>query len=370
MKTALIDRRLMVHFDSPLVILSVLLMAIGVLNLYSTTSGDEIRGIPIYLRQLLWFSVGFFVMLLIAFFDYRYYKSLAYAFFAASLVPLLTLLMYRMATGGVQRWIRFGSFSFQPSEWVKICLVLALATYFSKHPKTDGYLLRDLIIPFLGTAVPVLLVLLQPDLGTAIALFLILFSMLFFVKIQLKSFLILSVSGLAALPLLWHYFLKAYQKERVLTFLNPDMDPLGAGYHIQQSKIAIGSGGVFGKGFLAGTYTKLGFIPARHTDFILCNLAEEWGFVGAFAVLTLFLLLLLWGLRISLHSKDRFGAITAFGIVVLIFWQVFINTGMVLGIMPVVGIPLPFISYGGSSALTVMAGIGLLLNISMRRYMF
>ena len=358
------------HFDWPLIILVVSLMAIGVLNLYSATLGEEIDGIPIYLRQTLWFALGFLVMLLVAFIDYRYYRTFAYAILIASMIPLVILLIYHLVTGGVQRWIRFGPLSFQPSEFVKICLVLALARFFSKNPKLDGYLLRDLIIPFLGTVAAVILILFQPDLGTAIVLFLILLSILFFMRIQLKSFLILTMSGLAALPLLWSSFLKDYQKERILAFFNPGLDPLGAGYHIQQSKIAIGSGGLMGKGFLAGACTKLGFIPARHTDFILCNLAEEWGFLG-FVVLLIFLfLVLLLGLQISFRSKDRFGAIAAFGVVAMIFWHIFINMGMVLGMMPVVGIPLPFLSYGGSSIMTVMAGMGLLLNISMRRYVF
>ncbi len=358
------------HFDWPLVVLVASLMAIGVLNLYSTTLGQQIDGIPIYLRQTLWFALGFVVMLLVAFIDYRHYRTFAYPIFAASLIPLVVLVINHLVTGGVQRWIRFGPFSFQPSEAVKFSLVLALAKFFTNNPKTDGYMLRDLIIPFLGTVAPAALILLQPDLGTAIVLFLILFSILFFVRIRLKSFLILAVSGLAALPLLWNYYLKDYQKERILAFFSPGLDPLGAGYHVQQSKIAIGSGGLAGKGFLAGTYTKLGFIPARHTDFILCNLAEEWGFLGSVVLLILFFLVLLLGLQISVRSKDRFGAIGAFGVVAMIFWHIFTNLGMVLGMMPVVGIPLPFLSLGGSSTIAVMAGIGLLLNVSMRRYVF
>ncbi len=366
----LVDRRLIDHFDWPLIILVVSLMTIGVLNLYSTTVGEEINGIPIFLKQGLWFALSLLVMLFVAFVDYRHYQTFAYAIFAVSLVPLGILVAYHLMTGGVHRWIRFGPLSFQPSEMVKISMVFALARFFSKNPKTDGYYLRDLIIPFLGTVVAASLILLQPDLGTAIILFLILFSILFFVGIRLKSFLVLSLSGLAALPLIWKYSLKDYQKDRILAFLNPGLDPLGVGYHIQQSKIAIGSGGLTGKGFLAGAYTKLGFIPARHTDFVLCNLAEEWGFLGFVALLILFLIVLLLGLQISLRSKDRFGAITAFGVVAMVFWHVFTNMGMVLGIMPVVGIPLPFLSYGGSSTMALMAGIGLLLNISMRRYVF
>ncbi|MBW2056571.1 MAG: rod shape-determining protein RodA [Deltaproteobacteria bacterium] len=365
----LIDRRLIDHLDWSLILLVSSLMTIGLLNLYSTTLGETLNGVPIYLRQAIWFSLGFLVMFLVAFVDYRHYQTFAYVIFPASLVPLLILLAYHLMTGGVHRWIRIGPISFQPSEPVKISLVLALSRFFSKNVKADGYLLRDLIIPFFGTAVAAALILLQPDLGTAMVLFLILFSILFFVKIRLKSFLFLTLSGLATLPLVWNS-LKGYQKDRILAFFDPGLDPLGSGYHIQQAKIAIGSGGLTGKGFLGGAYTKLGFIPARHTDFVLCNLAEEWGFVGLVVLLVLFLLVLLLGLQISLRSKDRFGAITAFGVVAMIFWHTFTNVGMVLGMMPVVGIPLPFLSYGGSSTITVMVGIGLLLNISMRRYVF
>ncbi|NIQ39964.1 MAG: rod shape-determining protein RodA [Proteobacteria bacterium] len=366
----LIDRRLIDHIDWPLITLLFCLTAIGVVNLYSAALGERIAGIPIYLRQAMWFSVGFLVMLLVAFIDYRNYRTFAYAILAGSLIPLAVLLIYHFMVGGVQRWIRFGPISFQPSEWVKISLIIVLARFFSKNPKTDGYLIRDLVTPFLLTVIPAILILLQPDLGTAIILFLILISVLIFVGIRMISFLILTFTGLAALPLIWTYFLKAYQKERILVFFNPGLDPLGSGYHIQQSKIAIGSGGLTGKGFLAGAYTKLGFIPARHTDFVLCNLAEEWGFLGLTVLLILFLLVLLLGIQISLRSKDRFGTIAAFGVVAMIFWHIFINVGMVLGMMPVVGVPLPFLSYGGSSTVAVMAGAGLLLNISMRRYIF
>jgi rod shape determining protein RodA len=366
----LIDRRLIEHFDWTLVILVTSLMIIGVANLYSTTMGQEIEGISVYLRQTVWFILGFVVMLVVAFIDYRHYQTFAYAILALSLIPLAILSAYHFAGGGVHRWIRFGFVSFQPSEVVKISLILALARFLSKNHKPDGYSLKELTVPFLATAVPAALILLQPDLGTAILLFLILLSTLFFVRVRFKSFLLLALTGLAALPLIWNYFLKDYQKDRVLTFLNPGLDPLGAGYHITQSKIAIGSGGLMGKGFLKGACTKLGFIPARHTDFILCNLAEEWGFVGLLILLILFFLVLLWGLQISLRAKDRFGAVAAFGVVAMIFWHLFTNMGMVLGIMPVVGIPLPFLSYGGSSTMAIMAGIGLLANISMRRYVF
>jgi rod shape determining protein RodA len=213
------------------------------------------------------------------------------------------------------------------------------------------------------------LILKQPDLGTAIILLLVFFSILIFVKIRWSSLLTIGLAGAAAVPLLWG-FLKEYQKRRILTFFNPDLDPLGAGYHLIQSKIAIGSGGIMGKGFMKGTQCKLGFLPEQQTDFIFSVLGEEWGLVGSLFVIGFYFILILWGLRIAVQAKDRFGAVLAFGVVAMLFWHVFINIGMVLGMMPVVGIPLPLVSYGGSFMISTLIGIGLLLNVSMRRFLF
>src|SRR3989339_515093 len=207
----------------------------------------------------------------------------------------------------------------------------------------------------------------QPDLGTAMLLVLIAGSITLFVKVERKVFFTLFIAGLSAVPLFW-FMLKDYQKDRFLTFLNPDRDPLGAGYHIIQSKIAIGSGMLTGKGFLKGTQNALSFLPEQHTDFIVSVLAEEWGLLGVSVLLTFYLILLLWGLNIAYNCRNMFGSILAFGITAMIFWQIFINTGMVMGLMPVVGVPLPLISYGGSSVITNMVGFGILLNISMRKF--
>jgi rod shape determining protein RodA len=198
---------------------------------------------------------------------------------------------------------------------------------------------------------------------------LVFFSILLFVKIRWSSLLILALAGASLLPLLWG-FLKEYQKRRIITFFNPELDPLGAGYHLIQSKIAVGSGGIMGKGFMKGSQSKLGFLPEQQTDFIFSALGEEWGLIGSLILIGLYFALILWGLRIAVQSKDRFGAILAFGVVAMLFWHIFINIGMVLGMMPVVGIPLPLLSYGGSFLLSTLIGIGLLLNVSMRRYLF
>jgi len=209
----------------------------------------------------------------------------------------------------------------------------------------------------------------QPDLGTALIIVALSFSILLFSRMKWRSLLVLTLSGLCAAPFLWMH-LKEYQQRRILTFLSPDLDPLGAGYHINQSKIAIGSGMAWGKGFLNGTQTRLHFLPEQHTDFAFSVLAEEWGFVGGVCLLVLYVFLILWGIHIALSSKDKFGTIIALGIVAIIFWQTVINVGMTTGLLPVVGIPLVFFSYGGSSILSTMVGMGLLMNISMRRFMF
>ena len=365
----MIDRRIFTHFDWTLIGLVLFLACIGILNLYSMTCDGAGGGPPLFLKQISWLLIGFVVMAVIALIEYRFYSDVAYIIYVVAFFLLLIVLAYGIITSGAQRWVKLGSISFQPSEFVKISLILALAKFFRRPPARMGYSLRELRIPFLLLFFPLVLILKQPDLGTAIILFLIFFSILFFVKIRWSSVLILGISGLAILPLLWN-FLKDYQKRRILTFFNPDLDPLGAGYHIIQSKIAVGSGGILGKGFMNGTQCKLGFLPEQQTDFIFSALTEEWGLVGSLFVIGLYFALILWGLRIAVQSKDRFGAILAFGVVSMIFWHAFINIGMVIGIMPVVGIPLPLLSYGGSFLFSTLMGVGLLLNVSMRRYLF
>jgi rod shape determining protein RodA len=212
-----------------------------------------------------------------------------------------------------------------------------------------------------------LLILKQPDLGTALIVMIIFSSIIFFIGINWKSVAIVFIGCLILLPIGWH-FLKDYQKDRLITFLNPNSDPLGAGYHIIQSMIAVGSGGIFGKGFIKGSQTQLKFLPEQQTDFVFSVFAEEWGFIGALVLIIMFMSLILWGLKIALHSRDLLGTLIALGITAFIFWEVFINIGMVLGILPVVGIPLPFLSYGGSAMVVLLTAIGLLMNVSVRRF--
>jgi rod shape determining protein RodA len=363
----MIDRRLFIHFDWAFLGIVLLIAGAGILNLYSMTSMGT--GTPLYMKQLSWLIIGFALMSIVALIDYRIYADFAFMIYTLVLLLLVGVLVYGIMTSGAQRWVRIGSISFQPSEFVKISFILVLARYFQKPPSREGYSLKHLPRPLLLLFIPMGLILKQPDLGTAIILLLIFFSILIFIRIRWSSLLTIGLAGAAVLPLFWS-FLKDYQKRRIITFFNPEMDPLGAGYHIIQSKIAVGSGGIFGKGLMNGTQCKLGFLPEQQTDFIFSALGEEWGLMGSLFLMALYVTLLLWGLRIATQAKDRFGAIVAFGVVAMLFWHIFINIGMVLGMMPVVGIPLPLLSYGGSFVISTLIGVGLLLNVSMRRYLF
>ncbi len=302
-------------------------------------------------------------------FNYYVLERLAYPVYFFTVALLIWVLIVGKVMSGSQRWLSLGPISFQPSELAKIAIVLVLAKFFSERGGNREYRLRDLWLPFVLTAIPCFLILKEPDLGTALFLGMISISVVLIAKVYWKSLVIFVGSFFLATPLIW-FGLKEYQQRRVLSFLSPDMDPLGAGYHVNQSKIAIGSGQFWGKGFLKGTQTRLHFLPEQHTDFAFSVLAEEWGLVGSAVLLLIYLFIILWGLNIAKSSKDRFGSIVAVGIVTIVFWQVVINVGMVTGLLPVVGIPLLLFSYGGSSLISTMAAMGILMNISMRRFMF
>jgi rod shape determining protein RodA len=353
-----------------LMVLLLFLAAISILNLYSATYAiREVGGAQVFAKQIYWFLIGFFVFLLMTTFNYYVLERFAYPAYFISIALLILVLFAGKVTSGSQRWLSLGPISFQPSELAKIAILMVLAKFFSEKGGYREYRLRDLWQPFILIGIPAGLILREPDLGTALLLVVVSFSIILFVKVHWKSLLILVFSALAVAPFIW-FNLKEYQQMRILTFVRPDMDPLGSGYHINQSKIAIGSGLFWGKGFLKGTQTRLHFLPEQHTDFAFSVLAEEWGFVGVVVLLLLYLFLIVWGLNIAKESKDKFGSIMAVGIVAIMFWQVAINVGMVTGLLPVVGIPLLLFSYGGSSLISTMAGMGLLMNISMRRFMF
>jgi rod shape determining protein RodA len=364
------DRRLIQYFDWVLLGLIIVISLIGTLTLYSAvTAGYTSPQKILYTKQLIWYGVGLIGMITAFLFNYKTLERWAHAIYVACVILLLVVLVFGTFGGGSKRWLVLGPVSIQPSEIVKLALIIVLARYYSKVATIRGLTLRDLVQPVILTLIPFALIVKQPDLGTAMLLLLIVGSVTVFVKIERRSMAYIILSGLIAVPLVW-FSLKGYQKQRIMTFLDPDRDPLGAGYHIIQSKIAIGSGMLTGKGFLKGTQNALAFLPEQHTDFIFSVLAEEWGFAGALIMLLLMLLLVVWGLRIAHGCRDTFGTILAAGITAMIFWQVFINIGMVMGLMPVVGVPLPFISYGGSSVVTMMISVGVLMGISMRRFMF
>jgi rod shape determining protein RodA len=366
----LIDRRLVQNFDWGLLGVTLLLALFGFLTLYSATAtvsnGSQQM---IYVKQIIWFCGGFVVMVMAFMINYKLLDRWADIIYIFCVILLLSVLIFGKFVAGSRRWLVFGPLSIQPSELAKVTIIIVLAKYYSNVASPKGLQFRELLKPLVYTGIPFLLIVKQPDLGTAMLLAFIALSMTVFVKIEKKTYYWLLGSAMVCAPLVW-FILKDYQKKRILTFFNPDRDPLGAGYHIIQSKIAIGSGMITGKGYLEGTQNALSFLPEQHTDFIFSVLAEEWGFLGTTVLLFLFFMLIFLGLKIAHGSKDPFGTMLAFGITSMIFFHVFINIGMVMGLMPVVGVPLPLISYGGSSMMTIMVSIGLLISISIRRFMF
>jgi len=283
---------------------------------------------------------------------------------------LACVLLFGTIAKGSQRWLAVGPFMVQPSELAKLAVVLVLARHFHRNRGQGPYLLRELIWPLVLLLIPFLLVLKQPDLGTALMIAVTGGTVFLMLPIRARSLLSILGGSVAGLVVAWTHFLHDYQRMRVKSFLNPEMDPLNSGYQAIQSKIAVGSGGLWGKGFLKGTQTQLDFLPEQQTDFIFSVLAEEWGFIGAGLMLALYMVLILYALNVARTSKDSFGALLGAGVVGMLFWPVLVNIGMVMGFMPVVGVPLPLMSYGGSSLVVTFMGIGLLMNIRMRRFTF
>jgi len=363
-----VDRRLFVNFDWVLPTLVLLICCIGLMNLYSVGYNlSDAHGTPSYVRQTYWIVIGFVMMIVVLSVDYHFIIRYAYVLYTLSVGLLFVVFLYGKVAQGSQRWLLLWGFSFQPSELIKLTLIIALARFFSDKNVSQEWGLRSLTAPLCIFLIPALLIVKQPDLGTTLFLGILFFSIIILFKIRKRLIKTAIGAGFVLIPLGW-FFIKDYQRKRILTFLNPDMDPLGSGYHIIQSIIAIGSGGMLGKGYLKGTQTQLKFLPEQQTDFVFSVFAEEWGFLGVVVLLFLFFALVLWGFKIARHSRDLSGMLIAYGITVYIFWGVFINIGMVLGILPVVGIPLPFLSYGGSSMVVLMMGVGLLMNVSMRRF--
>jgi rod shape determining protein RodA len=358
------------HLHWPLVLCTFAICSLGVWNLASAT-----KNAPTLLAraQAIWMFAGFVIVSALSFIDYRWLQTLAWPGYFTALALLAGVAFAGKKVLGARRWLQVGSVQLQPSEFVKLAIIVVLARWFTRDEtgvRKGYYSVFDLWRPFLLIVVPVALVLKQPDLGTALVTFAIAMTMIMFAKVKWRDVVVMLAAGVGGSVLAWQRFLKPYQKQRVLTFLNPEAYAKGAGYHSIQSVIAVGSGQWSGKGWGEGTQNQLAFLPEQHTDFIFSVWAEEHGFFGGFLLIALYAFLVLAALDVAANARDKFGSFLSLGIAALFFWHAFINIGMVTGVLPVVGVPLPLFSYGGSSVVADMLGIGILLNVSMRRFMF
>jgi rod shape determining protein RodA len=362
------ERRAFAAFPWHLVLLTAAISAIGVWNLASASRSAHA---PVWISQATFMGAGAVIFLLVVLVDYRHFQRVAWAAYAAVVALLVAVLVVGRVVMGARRWISFGPLNFQPSELAKIAVMLALAAWFARDldrdPRRSPYGLRGLVVPSILTLLPAALILREPDLGTALVVVAIGATVILVAGVRWKAAtLVLAVTAAASLALWPH--LKPYQKKRIETFLNPEGDVLGAGYHATQSMIAVGSGQGFGKGWGQGTQTLLSFLPEQHTDFIFSVWAEEHGFVGVMLLLALYFGLVASGITIAMNARDRFGRFLAAGATAMVFWQAFVNMGMVTGVLPVVGVTLPLMSYGGSSVMVVYLAMALLANVGTRRF--
>jgi len=363
----MIDKRLFRRFDYGLLILIVIISCIGILTIASATNSGsrEIKNYYYIKMQFIWLGVGLVFMFGIISIDYRITGKYVNIIYGMSIALLLMVLFMGKSAKGATRWIMLGPFRFQPSEFAKLATILILAKYIEKK-KGKITEIKDFLVALIYVGVPVMLIM-KEDLGSSMVLLAIFFVMMFAGGTNIKLLSGLVVTGILMAPIIW-FSMGSFQKKRILVFLNPKMDPLGAGYHAIQSKIAVGSGGLLGKGLYKGTQNQLDFLPEQHTDFIFSVLGEEFGFIGSLFLVALYLFLILRMLNIASRSKDLYGMLTIIGITTMFVSHIFINIGMTIGIMPITGLPLPFMSYGGSSFITNMIAVGLVLNIGMRRY--
>jgi rod shape determining protein RodA len=362
-----IDRRLVQNFDWALLGLIAVLLTMGVVNLHSATHvatglAEEVQ------RQIFAIGIGAIAFVVTVAIDYRHYERLALPLFGICLLLLLATLLFAPVTRGSQSWL-FGG-RLQPSEFAKIGLIFALSRHFHRNPPGESRRLADMVRPAMIVALPVGFIVMQRDMGVALLTLLIGSTYFAFLRIPWRTWAGVAMLGVVGLISLWMFGLADYQQRRILDVIDPGRDPLASGYQAIQSRIAVGSGGLFGSGYLEGTQTQLRFLPTQHTDFAFSVLAEEWGFVGSVVSLMVYASLLVWGLVVARHSKDSFGALLAVGVVSVLFWPAALNIAMVLGLAPVIGVPLPLFSYGGSALVTSLAALGLLMNVSMRRYVF
>lgn len=361
----LIRERLLPTLDLNFLGTVLVIAAIGCMLVYSATYFTD-PALHIFKRQLLWVTIAVVLMILFLIVDYHVLFDVTPILYAIGLALLLYLLLWGKLTANIKAWIRIGGLQFQPSEFMKIFTSLMLARFFDSNER--AYLnLRSFGMAMAIIGAPVLLILLQPDFGTAATFFPLVGVAMFFGGIRARVWLAMILGLVIALPVGWHH-LKPYQKERILVFLNPDRDPLGSGYQVTQAKIAIGSGGIHGKGFRQGTQARLEFLPARHTDFIFAVLGEEWGFIGVMIVLGLYLFLIVQALTFAKQARDRGGTFLVICLVSFFIFHILINVSMQIGVLPTTGIPLPLLSYGGSSTMMFFIAVGLMLNVDMRRF--
>jgi rod shape determining protein RodA len=356
------------HFDWTLFIGVAGLAVVGVINLYSATSVSHSTHADDYIQQIYWLVGGGILATMVAAIDYRHYERLGYALYGMGVILLLLVFILGREIRGSSRWIYIGSYSFQPSEFMKLFLVIALAKYLHDDPKTEGRTLRGLLVPAIITAVPTALVMLQPDLGTGLILVLVFVSICALTNIRTRSLIALGISSAILAPVFWSYGLRGYQNERINAWLNPSENILGYNWDPHEARIAVGNGGWLGQGFMKGSQNQFLFLHEQHSDFPFPVFAEEWGLIGSVGLVVLYAFLVLWCLRVASSAKDRFGAVLAVGVGSIVFWHAVFNLGMVTGLLPVVGVTLPLFSYGGSSVMTVLIGVGLVMNVSMRRF--
>ena len=366
------ERTLFKKLDINFIIVILALNIIGLINLYSATHGPtSVDVATLFISQIIWLAVGWTVFLVMTILDYSWISKLSIGIYLINLLAILYVTFFGKVALGAQRWIDLGFFRYQPSETMKLAMIMLLAKILAtRNTLGPGMGFKEMLMPILILLVPFILVVEQPDLGTAMMLIAIGGSMLIFTKVKRWILVSAIILGITALPVAWKFVLHDYQKNRILTFLSPTNDPRGTGYNSIQSKIAVGSGRFFGKGFMKGTQSQLEFLPERHTDFIYSVLSEEHGFVGSLSVIGLFCFLFVAGIRIASNARDKFGALLTVGVLCYIFWHMFVNIGMVIGLLPIVGVPLPLLSYGGSSMMTTMAGLGLVSSVAYRRYLF
>ena len=343
-----------------LVIISLLTMAL--LSLYSLLSSGYMK--PYIIKQITRIIIGFGVMYCVLLLDLQLFKKYAYLLYAGCVLMLVIVAVMGRTAMGAQRWLDLYYISIQPSEMMRIALIIALAKYFSGLNNEDISKVLYLIFPSILVLIPVGLVLQQPDLGTAMLLLLVYFSILFIIGIEMWKLLFVPACGLALSPIIWQH-LHDYQKNRILMFLMPEKDPNGSGYHIIQSKIAIGSGGMWGQGFMHGSQCQLNFLPEKHNDFIFAAIGEEFGFIGCISLIGLYLILLIYNYNVVIQTKNKFYKYLVFGLNAMFFFYLFINISMVCGLLPVVGIPLPFLSYGGSALVVLMFSEAIIMSVAI-----